>query len=290
MNRLPAWSLQSIPDSATRAFFSSLEPHGVRTVCQEARCPNITQCVSQKEITFLILGAVCTRRCSFCNVEKASGALQPVESREPQRLRDAVKSLGLTYVVITSVTRDDLSDGGARQFAVTLDLLHELSPEIKVEVLIPDFKEDLKSVATIVRAHPDVIAHNIETVRRLYPVVRPQAEYNRSLKVLSFVKEYDPCILTKSSLILGLGETEEEVVAAMGDLRLCGCDILTLGQYLAPSPLHYPVKKFVSLKEFACYRKKGLSLGFKAVLSEPLARSSYKAKELYRELSLCMTS
>lgn len=195
--------------------------------------------------------------------------------------------MGLDYVIITSVSRDDLLDGGATQFAKTIESIHALNKDIQIEALIPDFQAKLLSLECLLNAGPFVVAHNIETVRRLYPELRPQASYQLSLDVLSKIKELNPRINTKSSIMLGLGESAEEVLATMEELRSHGCDILTLGQYLAPSPGHYPVKEFVSIEQFQAYQKTGLAMGFKAVLSGPKVRSSYQAEELAKELSLC---
>jgi lipoic acid synthetase len=229
----------------------------------------------------MILGDVCTRSCRFCAVE--TGEPQAINLGEPKAIAQAVKKFGLDYVVITSVTRDDLKDKGAEHFFNTIIETHSLNPDIKIEVLIPDLLGDRRLIEIVAQAQPAVIAHNIETVRRLTPMLRPQADYDRSLSVLRIVKDIAPEIITKSGLMVGLGETEDDVIATMNDLVFHGCEILTIGQYLAPSTgyRHMRVKEFVSLEKFEQYKDKALSVGFKHVLSAPLVRSSYLAKEAY---------
>ena len=251
----------------------------LHTICENARCPNIGRCFSEGTATFLILGDVCTRRCTFCAVKK--GLPTPVDEEEPQHLLEAVERLGLNYIVITSVTREDLSDGGASQFARTIKLLHENREGAIVEVLVPDFLGSAEALQTVVGACPQVINHNIETVPRLYPEVRPGADYDRSLELLFVVKNLDPEIVTKSGLMLGLGETKTEVIEVMRDLREANCDLLTIGQYLSPSPQHHPVVRFVPPEEFTEYEGIGKDMGFAQVASAPLVRSSFKAAELY---------
>ena len=232
----------------------------------------------------MILGNTCTRNCRFCAVRKSENVSLGINDDESHRISRVVKMLGLKYVVVTSVTRDDLSDGGAAQFAKTIEAIHSIDKNTKVEVLIPDFKGDISSLKTVIAAYPEVIAHNIETVRRLYKTVRPQADYRVSLDVLRRIKEIYPSLTVKSSIILGLGETEEEVVCAMQDLKNTGLDILTLGQYLSPGAQHYPVKEFISSQQFKRYKGIGLALGLKVISSGPLIRSSYQAEEVYKEL------
>jgi lipoic acid synthetase len=299
MNKLPIWFRQEIPDEATWELAQLLTEFRVHTVCQEARCPNISHCFKNKRFTFMILGNTCTRNCRFCAVTKSANPVRrgpPLSDRrlvlgrhfskgenknlvldedEPYRISRLVERLDLDYVVITSVSRDDLVDGGATIFAKTIELIHKINEDIKVEVLIPDFRGKIQSIRSVLNAAPFVVAHNIETVKRLYPDLRPRADYELSLGILGKLKELNPWILTKSSLMLGLGETEKEVIATLRDLRSNCCDILTLGQYLAPSAGHYPVKEFVSIEQFERYRDIGLGLGFKSVLSGPLMRSSY---------------
>jgi len=258
----------------------------INTVCNEAKCPNISHCFKNSKLTFMILGDTCTRSCRFCGVKKKSGTQEPfleIDLDEPKRIAAAIKEFGINYAVITSVTRDDLEDGGAGQFAEVIELIQEAVPGIKVEALIPDFRGEPSSLRRVLNAGPTVAAHNMETVSRLYAELRPEADYRLSLNLLSKIKELAPGINTKSSLMLGLGETRQEVIATMEDLRYNDCDILTLGQYLAPSVEHYPVKEFISIEQFQDYKRIGDSLGFKAVLSGPLVRSSYRAEEVYKE-------
>jgi lipoic acid synthetase len=254
---------------------------GLHTICQSALCPNIGRCFTSGTATFLILGDVCTRRCTFCAVKKGRPA--PVDAEEPQHLCDAVARLGLNYVVITSVTRDDLPDGGASQFARTVARLRENTAKSTVEVLVPDFRGSEEAIRTVVASGPQVINHNVETVPRLYPEVRPGADYARSLELLYTVKKLNPAIVTKSGLMLGLGESRDEVIEVMGDLREADCDLLTIGQYLQPSPHHHPVVSFIPPGEFAGYEAIGREMGFAGVASSPLVRSSYRAAELYEK-------
>lgn len=253
---------------------------GIATVCEDALCPNIHDCWSSKTATFMILGDICTRGCRFCYVKK--GSPLPPDPYEPYKILEAVKRLGLDYVTITSVNRDDLSDGGASQYVKTIRLLKSYDPSIKVEVLIPDFmgREDLLKM--IVDASPDVIAHNIETVRRLTPLVRDRrASYEQSLKVLETVKRFNNNIITKSSILIGFGEEFDEIIEAMKDLRRVGVDILVISQYMRPSSQQIPVVKYYSIEEFKALERIGYELGFSYVISHPLARTSYKAKEAY---------
>jgi len=285
MNKLPSWFRQDIPDDKTLDLMQLFSEFNLHTVCQEGRCPNITHCFRNKKVTFMILGDTCTRNCKFCGVSKSGTvASLSIDLDEPYRISQVVEILGLKYVVITSVSRDDLSDGGAGIFAETIELIHRLNRDIKVEVLIPDFCGKILCLEYVLDAGPDVVAHNIETVRRLSGELRPQADYQLSLGVLSKIKELNQAIITKSSMMLGLGETEQEAVHTMKDLRDNKCDILTLGQYLAPSVNHYPVKEFISIEQFKKYQDIGLGLGFKSVLSGPLVRSSYQAEEACKEL------
>lgn len=284
MNGLPVWLKQEVPDKEVLSRVALLSEFGVQTVCQEAHCPNLSDCFRRSELTFMLLGGTCTRDCKFCAVHKSKSLDIGLDLSEPLRIAETVKQLGLSYVVITSVTRDDLEDGGAGQFARTLEQLHKLDYRIKVEALIPDFGGKAESLRRVLAAAPCVVAHNMETVNRLYPAVRPKADYFRSLEVLARLKKFAPEVTTKSSLMLGMGEDEPEIVELMRDLRKSSCDIITLGQYLAPSPQHYPVKRFVTPEEFARYKDIAMDLGFKGVLSAPLARSSYQAQEVYRQV------
>lgn len=284
MNRLPSWFKQEAPDTIVLERAQRLNELKVHTVCQEARCPNLSSCFKDLRFTFMVLGDTCTRNCRFCAVKKTKNQLK-LDLEEPLRIARAVKKLGLDYVVITSVTRDDLVDAGAEIFARTIELIHKINRNIKIEVLIPDFKGRLRSLKCLLAASADVVAHNLETVSRLYRDLRPEADYALSLEVLKKIKALRPDLISKSSLMLGLGEKEAEVIEAMQDLRNSHCDFLTLGQYLAPSVAHYPVQEFISHKQFKRYEDLGLSLGFKAVLSGPKVRSSYQARELYQEVA-----
>ena len=278
--RLPPWFKQKLADPKIMSTMKGLlDKQSLHTICESAHCPNIGKCFSEGTATFLILGDVCTRRCTFCAVKK--GHPSPVDEKEPQHLLEAAGKLGLSYIVITSVTRDDLADGGASQFAKTIKILHENGEGALVEVLIPDFLGSVQALKMVVEAHPEVINHNIETVPRLYPEVRPGADYDRSLELLFMVKRLDPEIVTKSGLMLGLGETKTEVIEVMSDLREANCDLLTIGQYLQPSPQHHPVVRFVSPEEFTEYESIGRDMGFAQIASAPLVRSSFRAAELY---------
>ncbi|MFH1458021.1 MAG: lipoyl synthase [Candidatus Omnitrophota bacterium] len=259
-----------------------LSQYNVATVCQHAQCPNITRCFHEGRATFMILGSICTRSCSFCAVSKSGASPLGLDTQEPFRIREVAGLLNLSYVVITSVTRDDLPDLGAAQFVRTIESLRSLNQDIKIEVLIPDFQGKASSLKCVLEASPDVLAHNLETIERLYKDVRPEADYQLSLRLLGQAKEWYPGVLTKSSLMLGMGEARQELLTAMEDLRKSGCDILTLGQYLAPSKNHYPVQQYISAEQFKEYEEMALSLGFKAVLAGPLVRSSYRAEEVYQ--------
>jgi lipoic acid synthetase len=278
--RLPEWFKQKIPRAGETARVESLLSElKLHTVCESAHCPNMGLCFSHGTATFMIMGEICTRNCTFCAVRK--GIPMPLAPEEPRHISEAVNHLGLSYVVITCVTRDDLADGGAAHFASTVEALRSQIPKLKVEVLVSDFRGSIESVRTVVAAGPDVFSHNLETVPRLYPEVRPMADYRRSLDVLKTAKELAPDIITKSGVMLGLGESQAEVIGVMRDLRQAGCDLLTLGQYLAPSPAHHPVVRFVTPDEFDEYEQIGLAEGFKGIASAPLVRSSFKASELY---------
>ena len=286
INRLPLWFRQNIPGNIALSRMLLLSELKVNTVCKEASCPNFADCFSNLRLTFMILGDICTRNCKFCGVEKSNAKLLDFDLDEPGRIAGVVGKLGLKYVVLTSATRDDLEDGGASIFVRTIELIHALNKGIKVEVLIPDFKGKLDCIKRVLDAHPQVIAHNTETVKRLYGEIRPKADYELSLGVLREIKGVNPVSVTKSSLMLGLGEREEEVKLTLQDLRGVDCDIITLGQYLAPSQNHYPVQEFISWDKFTHYRQMSIALGFKVVLSGPLVRSSYRAEEVYKA---CMT-
>lgn len=253
----------------------------LHTVCQEALCPNQGECFSRGTATFLILGDLCTRNCRFCAV--SHGAPQPPDPQEPKRVAQAVKAMGLKYVVVTSVSRDDLKDGGAAQFAETIREIRSEVPEAMVEVLVPDFGGSEESLQTVLQAAPQVLNHNLETVPRLYPKVRPQARYRRSLKLLERARLLAPQIPTKSGLMLGLGEEPQEVEQVLEDLLRVGCKMLTLGQYLRPSREHLPVERYLPPEEFDLWKHKAIQMGFSQVASGPFVRSSYNAVEMYRE-------
>jgi len=252
-----------------------MRAQGLHTICEEARCPNIGECWERHTATFLILGDVCTRGCRFCAVTKGRPA--EVDWEEPVRLAQAVEAMNLRYVVITSVDRDDLPDGGAQIFALTIEEIRQRLPRCGIEVLVPDFQGNPASVAAVVRARPDVFNHNIETVPRLYRHVRPGSRYQRSLAVLRYAKELDAGIFTKSGLMVGLGEEMDEILQVMRDLRTHQVDILTIGQYLRPSPRHLPIQRYYTPEEFTALKREGLAMGFAHVESGPLVRSSYHA-------------
>jgi lipoic acid synthetase len=279
--RKPSWLKRRIPAGTTyRKVPDLVRKGGLHTVCEEALCPNKGECFSRGTATFLILGDRCTRDCRFCSV--AHGPSGPPDPEEPVKVARAVQEMGLQYVVITSVTRDDLADGGAGLFARTIEETRKRNPEILVEVLIPDFQGDVQALDKVLEARPDVLNHNLETVPRLYPSVRPEAVYQRSLELLEHVRFYDPAIPTKSGLMLGLGETTEEIDRTLKDLFAVGCSLLTLGQYLQPTGRHLPVHRFVHPGEFEEWRKAALDLGFAEVASGPFVRSSYRAEAFYR--------
>jgi lipoyl synthase len=276
----PPWLKKRLPPFQDLLKVKSiLDGARLHTVCEEAHCPNLGECFCSGTATFLILGRVCTRNCGFCAVEHSVPS--PLDEDEPERLAQAIKQMGLRYVVITSVTRDDLPDGGASRFARTIRAIRELDSGIKIEVLIPDFAGDFYALRTVVEAVPDVLNHNVETVPRLYPRVRPQADYKRSIELLRRAKETDPDILTKSGFMLGLGETEDEILDLLRDLKGAGCDFLTIGQYLQPGPDRLPVVRYIPPEEFEEYKKKGEKMGFKAVASGPFVRSSFHASQMF---------
>ena len=277
----PRWLRRSLPTGPEyEKIRKLLKGHALTTVCQEAKCPNQFECYGQGTATFMILGERCTRNCRFCAVGQHPESLPDPE--EPERVAEAVTLLGLRYAVVTSVTRDDLPDGGAALFARTIAAIRRHQPDTLVEVLIPDLQGDHRALQTILDAGPDVLNHNIETVARLYPEVRPQAEYTRTLQLLRRVKESHPHIPTKTGIMLGLGETIAELEATWSDLQEAGCDILTMGQYLQPSSEHLPVQRFVPPEEFDVLAARALALGFAGVAAGPFVRSSYQAESLYR--------
>ncbi|HLC16539.1 MAG TPA: lipoyl synthase, partial [Thermodesulfovibrionia bacterium] len=273
--RLPDW-ISADPLKGVRDVKKLLRQYGLSTVCEEARCPNQGRCFSKKTATFLILGDRCTRQCSFCAV--TSSLPSPPDPEEANRVALAAKSLGLRYVVVTSVTRDDLPDGGASHFAETILSIRQAVEGVKVEVLVPDFQGQQSAVAAVVKALPDVFNHNVETVPGLYPSVRPQADYRRSLEVLRAAKEIDNQLATKSGIMVGLGERYEEVLEVMEELLNVYCDILTIGQYLRPGRQNIAVAEYIKPEIFEKYRAAGLQMGFKSVASSPLVRSSMDAE------------
>lgn len=278
--RKPPWLKKRIPPfQDIQKVRSILEETELHTVCEEARCPNLGECFTEGTATILILGRICTRNCGFCAVE--NGLPAPLNGAEPEHVAQAVKRMGLRYVVITSVTRDDLPDGGASHFARTIQAIRTTDQRIKIEVLVPDFKGDMDSLALVLRERPDVLNHNIETVHRLYSTVRPEANYKRSLDLLKKSKENYPNILTKSGFMLGLGETNEEVLDLLRELREVGCDFLTIGQYLQPHTNRLPVVRYIPPEEFEAYRKIGEGMGFKMVSSGPFVRSSFHASQMF---------
>lgn len=276
VRRHPEWLRVRAPGgeayAATRAVVKDLRLH---TVCEEARCPNVGECWGHRTATFMLLGGICTRKCGFCAV--AHGRPEPVDPSEPVRVAEAVLRLGLRHVVVTSVDRDDLPDGGAGHFVRTAEAIKARVPACRVEVLVPDFRPDPTAVDAVADAPIDILNHNVETVPRLYRQVRPGARYERSLALLERAKRRRPALRTKTGLMLGLGETADELRSVLRDLAGIGCDILTLGQYLQPSPGHLPVVRYVEPAEFEAWRHEALALGFRHVESGPLVRSSYHA-------------
>jgi lipoic acid synthetase len=281
--RKPPWIRVKAPGSPeyheTRRLMRELR---LNTVCEEAACPNIGECWKERHATVMILGGVCTRACTFCNV--ATGRPDLVDPHEPQRVAEAVAKLGLNHIVVTSVDRDDLDDGGAGHFAATIAAIRTAAPATTIEVLVPDFLRKEGAIETVVAARPDVLNHNLETVPRLYAEVRPGARYFHSLRLLDEVKRIDPAMFTKSGIMVGLGEGREEVAQVMDDLRAARVDFLTVGQYLQPTPKHHRVDRFVTPDEFESYRRLALGKGFSLVSASPLTRSSYHAGDDFAHL------
>jgi len=282
--RLPSWLRRKLPDTSALQTHDTLARNKLNTVCESALCPNRSECYARKTATFMILGDVCTRSCGFCAIKTGRGL--SVETDEPQRVAIAAQDLGLKYVVVTSVARDDLEDEGAEHFAQTIQAIRHKIPQVQIEVLTPDFHARRELIEIVVKAKPEVFNHNLETVKRLQKEVRPQARYDRSLEVLRLVKELDATISTKSGIMLGLGETEEEVLESARDLRAVGCDILTLGQYLAPSNDHLAMVEYVKPEVFETLAHQAKALGFREVFSGPYVRSSYHAGEVFHAASL----
>lgn len=282
----PEWLTLPAPDEQALDRMKNLLDQGrLHTVCESADCPNIGECFAKKTCTFMILGNHCTRNCRFCAVSHEPPAA--VDAGEPEALALTAKELGLQHVVITSVTRDDLPDGGAGHFAAAIHKVREHLPATTVEVLIPDFKGSNEALQTVLAAGPDILNHNVETVPRLYPVVRPQAVYLRSLELLARVRRSGLPVLTKSGLMLGLGETLEEVIAVLYDMHQAGCQMLTLGQYLSPSPEHLPVVEYIHPDTFARLKEKARAIGFAHVSAGPMVRSSYHAGASFADLITC---
>ncbi len=273
--RRPEWLKVRAPGGETYAQLKSMmRSKTLHTVCEEARCPNIGECWGNGTATFLILGEVCTRSCGFCAIK--TGRPDPIDPEEPLKVAIAVQQMGISHVVITSVNRDELPDQGSTIWAKTITEVRRLNPNVSIEVLIPDFKGELEIVQKVLDAKPNILNHNIETVPRLYRIVRPQAKYKRSLDVLEYSKKMG--FITKTGIMVGIGETFDEVVEVMKDLRKIDVDIFTIGQYLQPTPKHLPVDRFVTPEEFKEYRSIGINLGFRHVESGPLVRSSYHAE------------
>lgn len=276
--RLPEYLKRPIIDTdKTRTVRKILKANCLNTVCENARCPNKNECYTKHTATFLIMGGVCTRNCKYCNISCQKP--EPLDVDEPKHIAKAVKDLGLKYAVITSVTRDDLPDGGAEHFAKCIEEIRKISPDTKIEILTPDFKGNIESLNTIIKAHPDVFNHNIEAVRGIFKTVRPQGNYDISLSVLKYIKENSD-IKTKSGLIIGLGENIEQIKETFEDLYNVGCDILTVGQYIQPSKEHYPVGKYYKPEEYEELKKLATSVGIKHFQIGPLVRSSYNAASL----------
>jgi lipoic acid synthetase len=280
IERKPPWiktRLRTGPEYSAMKQLVARE--GLHTVCEEAGCPNIFECWEDREATFLIGGDQCTRRCDFCQI--ATGKPEPLDTGEPSRVAESVASLGLRYATVTGVARDDLDDGGAWLYGQTCRQIHQMVPGCGVELLIPDFNADPGRLAVVFGARPEVLAHNIETVPRIFRRIRPGFRYERSLQVLSQARAAG--LITKSNLILGMGERRDEITATMADLRAAGCDLLTITQYLRPSPRHHPVDRWVPPEEFDELAAQARSLGFDGVMAGPLVRSSYRAGRLYRQ-------
>jgi lipoic acid synthetase len=274
LGKRPDWLKVRLPTGSNyKEVYELMRKSKLNTVCEEAKCPNLAECWNRRTATFMILGDTCTRSCGFCNVKL--GMPSELDLDEPRRVAESVETLNLKHVVITSVNRDELKDGGASIFSETVRLIRERMPETTIEILIPDFKGEEEAFQIIMKNPPDILNHNLETVKRLYHGVRPQAKYERSLEVIQWFKNNG--LRTKSGIMVGIGETKEEVLSLISDLKNSGCDIMTIGQYLQPTKNHLPVHRYVTLDEFKEYKDYGLSIGLKAVESSPLVRSSYHA-------------
>jgi lipoic acid synthetase len=278
--RLPVWARKGSPLArGARGVRVLLREGHLNTVCEEARCPNLGECFSRGTATFMLLGDRCTRRCAYCSVDTARP--QPPDPGEPARVAEAAARMSLRYVVLTSVNRDDLPDGGAAHFAATVREVRRIAPGVRVEVLTPDFLGDLEAVAAVLDASPSVFNHNIETVPRLFPRLRPRGDYRRSLEVLEAARAHRPEVPTKSGLMVGLGESDDEILSVLEDLRSVGVDIVTLGQYLRPTRIHEPVHRYVPPEGFEAFERQARALGFPTVHSGVFVRSSYGAEEVY---------
>jgi lipoic acid synthetase len=288
----PSWLRKRLPiTTMVDSMSNEMSESRLHTICQEAACPNQGECFSKGVATFLIMGNICTRNCRFCAV--TSGKPDPLDDQEAQRVVYEIQKLGLRFVVITSVTRDDLPDGGARYFSDMIQLIRKECKGVKIEILIPDFKGVKSSIDHVVLSAPEVLNHNVETIPRLYPNVRPEGDYNRSLELIKRVKDKDSAIITKSGLMVGLGESKKEVISVLHDLHKARCDTLTIGQYLCPSKKHYPVSEYIKPQIFDEYKEVALKIGFKSVVSSPFARSSFMAKTSYniaKEVNLASIS
>jgi lipoic acid synthetase len=282
--RRPPWIKVRAPGGESYdEVYQLMRSQSLHTVCEEAQCPNIGECWSRRSATFLLMGDTCTRSCGFCDIK--TGRPSPLDWGEPLRVAQAVRAMGLRHVVITSVNRDERKDGGAPIFAMTVKAIRKAQPGCSIELLIPDFKGSEEALKTVTDAQPEILNHNVETVPRLFKKVQPQDKYDWAMKTLTNAKQFDPLILTKSGIMVGLGETFDEVVTVMQDLANCGVDILTVGQYLQPSKQHLPVERFYLPEEFDRFEQIGKEMGFKWVESGPLVRSSYRADQQVRELS-----
>lgn len=277
MERKPEWLKVRYNQEAVEEVAKLLGELKLNTVCKEANCPNLGECYRKHTATFMILGSECTRNCRFCNV--TPGKPLPPDPDEPENVAEAARKLGLRHVVLTCPTRDDLPDGGAEHFAKTVRAIRSTCPGVTVETLISDMQMNTGALDIVIEAHPEVLNHNVETVRELQKAVRPQANYQRSLDVLRYCKEKDPTLLTKTGFMVGLGETDAQIDQLMDDVLAVGCDILTIGQYLQPTPEHYPLARYATPEDFARYKEMALAKGFRYVASAPLARSSYRAWE-----------
>ncbi len=282
MHRLPSYLKRGIINTDNTKFVRAvLKENCLNTVCESARCPNKNECYSKNTSTFLIMGNICTRNCRFCNISE--GRPMPLDSEEPENIAIAVKKLNLKYVVITSVTRDDLHDNGSSHFKEVILRIREKTPDVKIEVLTPDFKGNTNDIDTVLKAMPDVFNHNIETVPSLYKTARPQASYKQSVEFLKYIKNSKPEILTKTGLMVGLGETFDELTAVFEDLKSIDCDIVTIGQYIQPSKNHLPVKRYYEPEEYKLLEEIARNIGIKYTFFSPLTRSSYKAFEVFEK-------